>query len=72
MVRLLRLCVEYGQNEILNIKHNLPLGVTPTVDIIRSYLSDQQTERSLMMVNEIPVSRTDLGYYDKKCGVITQ
>ena len=34
MVKLLRLCVDYGEEYILAIKHSLPGGIVPTVDMI--------------------------------------
>lgn len=36
MVKLLRLCVDHGVEKILEIKRNLPPGIVPTVDIVRS------------------------------------
>lgn len=71
MVRLLRLCVDYGETTILDILNSLPGGVTPSVDLVRSYLVNSQ-ERSLQerFVDEIPVNAIDLTYYDKKCGVV--
>ncbi len=40
MVKLLRLCVDYGEEKILSIKAQLPKNVIPTVDMVRSFLHE--------------------------------
>lgn len=70
MVRLLRLCVDYGEDLILDILNSMPAGITPSVDLIRSYLVNGQYSLSCgRYANEIPVNTVDLAYYDMKCGV---
>lgn len=70
MVRLLRLCIDYGEDIILDILNSMPHGVTPTVDLVRSYLVNGQHHLPEdRFSDEIPVNRIDLTYYDRKCGV---
>lgn len=69
MVRLLRLCVAYGEERILSIKDQLPSGVIPTVDMIRSQLHETTDSNIIYLQNDIPVTQTDLTKYDEKCGV---
>lgn len=69
MVRLLRLCVAYGEERILSIKDQLPSGVIPTVDMIRSQLHETMDSNIIYLQNDIPVTQTDLTKYDEKCGV---
>lgn len=40
MVRLFRLCVDYGEDRVIFSKNRIPDGITPTVDIIRNYLEE--------------------------------
>lgn len=69
MVKLLRLCVDYGEEHILSIKNQLPETVIPTVDLIRSQLHETAESNIIYLQNEICVTRTDLTKYDEKCGV---
>ncbi len=71
MVKLLRLCVGYGEDQILKIKSQVPTHIVPTVDMIRSYLNEP-VEPSIVYLspNEIPVGPVDLELYDKKNGVM--
>lgn len=69
MVKLLRLCVDYGEERILAIKASLPSGVVPTVDMIRSHLHEVPESNVIYMKQEIPVQLPDLKIYDQKCGV---
>lgn len=48
MVRLLRMCVDYGENRVLLAKSCIPAGITPTVDIIRSYLEEPEKLQQLV------------------------
>lgn len=70
MVKLLRLCVDYGEERLLSIKYSLPAGVVPTVDIIRSHLDLPQESNVIILNDEIHVQDTDLKIFDEKCGVI--
>lgn len=72
MVKLLRLCVDHGEEKILKIKAALPKGVIPTVDVIRSQLHMDTESNIIYMSNEIEVAHTDLKAYDKKCGVANE
>lgn len=72
MVKLLRLCVDYGEERILSIKGLLPQNLIPTVDMIRSQLHETPESNVLYFKYEIPVTATDLSKYDEKCGVATQ
>jgi len=69
MVKLLRLCVDYGEKRILSIKQQLPVNIIPSVDIIRSQLHETPDSNIIYMSNEIAVTQTDLSMYDEKCGV---
>lgn len=69
MVKLLRLCVDYGEERILSIKQQLPQNLVPTVDMIRSQLHETPESNVLYLKNEITVTSTDLRKYDEKCGV---
>ena len=70
MVRLLRLCVDYGQDRILSIKSTFPAGVTPTVNMIRSQLHEDPKPETLSIQSDINVISTDLSKFDTKCGVV--
>ena len=69
MVKLLRLCVDYGEDTILAIKHKIPSQITPTVDMIRSYLHEPIETQVIYLSRDIPILQTDLSNYDRKCGV---
>lgn len=71
MVKLLRLCVDYGEETILDIKRKIPTNIVPTVDMVRSYLN-VPTEEDVIYINpnEITVEPVDLGLYDKQFGVV--
>ena len=70
MVKLLRLCVDHGVDTILDIKHKLPSGVIPTVDIIRSQLREEPESNIIYFNRDINVITTDLTKYDERCGVM--
>ena len=72
MVKLLRLCVDYGEERILSIKEQLPQSLIPTVDMIRSQLHETPEANLLYFKHEIPITSTDLAKYDEKCGVAVQ
>ena len=69
MVKLLRLCVDYGEEKIIAIKNLIPTHIVPTVDMIRSYLHEPVEVPVVYLSNEITVLQADLTMYDKKCGV---
>ena len=69
MVKLLRLCVDYGEEKILEVKYGLPVGVVPTVDMIRSQLNIQPESNVIMISGDIDVNVPDLSKFDEKCGV---
>lgn len=70
MVKLLRLCLDYGEDKILSIKHSIPPHIIPTVDIVRSYLNEP-TETSVIYINkDIEILETNLAKYDRKFGVV--
>lgn len=70
MVKLLRLCVDYGEERILSIRDQLPRNVIPTVDMIRSFLHEAPESNVMYIKNDIPVTAIDLRKYDEKCGVV--
>lgn len=71
MVKLLRLCVDYGEDKILKIKSQIPTHIVPTVDMIRSYLNEP-IEPTVIYIspNEIPIEPVDLKLYDQQFGVV--
>ncbi len=70
MVKLLRLCVDHGVDKILDIKHRLPPGIVPTVDIIRCQLREEPESNIIHFKRDVNVISTDLSTYDEKCGVM--
>lgn len=73
MVKLLRLCVDYGEERILSIKNLIPCHVVPTVDMVRAHLN-KPIESTVIYIspNEVPVEAVDLTEYDKKYGMVVQ
>ncbi len=69
VVKLLRLCVDYGEERILSIKDQLPQNIIPSVDMIRSQLHEATESNVVYFKNEVPITTTDLSKYDEKCGV---
>jgi len=72
MVKLLRLCVDYGEEKILAIKHSIPSRIVPTVDMVRSYLHEPAPSPVVYLNHEIAVNTTDLTMYDERYGVANQ
>ena len=69
MVRLLRMCVDYGEDRVIFAKNRIPGGITPTVDLIRSYLEEPAQNPIIPFRKEVSINQTNLAYYDEKCGV---
>jgi transposase len=70
MVKLLRLCVDYGEDRILSIKKLIPSHIVPTVDMIRTHLNEPTKSPVIYLTNnEVPVEAVDLTAYDKKYGM---
>ena len=69
MVRLLRMCVDYGEDRVIFATNRIPSGITPTVDLIRSYLEEPEKDTVIRFRNDICINQTNLAYYDEKCGV---
>ena len=72
MVKLLRLCVDHGQDKVLRVKRLVPGGIVPTVDLIRSYLIPAETPPVLHLQSELEVSPVDLAVYDRKYGMAVE
>ena len=72
MVKLLRLCVDHGEDRILAIRHTMPNHVIPTVDMVRSYLHEPVESPVVYLKHEIGVSTIDLTKYDERYGVANQ
>jgi len=72
MVKLLRLCVDYGEEKILSIKHMIPGHIIPTVDMVRTYLHEPVDDPVVYLNNEIAIVQSDLTKYDRKYGVAGQ
>ena len=70
MVKLLRLCIDYGEDRILDIKRSLPPDVIPTVENIRSLLHIQtKQQEEVHFPCDVKVIVTDIRTFDEKCGV---
>ena len=69
MVRLLRMCVDYGEDRVIFAKNRIPGSITPTVDLIRSYLEEPEKNTVVRFQNDVYINQTNLAYYDEKCGV---
>lgn len=67
MVRLLRICVNCGQDEVFAAVIKSPFAVTPTVDLVCSYLGSVGIPTCYSFYQRDFVA--DLSYYDRKCGV---
>lgn len=72
MVKLLRLCVDYGEERILAIKRLIPSQIVPTVDMVRTYLNEPVNSTVIYLKNEVGITKTDLKKYDEKYGVANQ
>lgn len=72
MVKLLRLCVDYGQDKILSIKKLIPNNIVPTVDMVRSYLNQPVESTVIYLKNEVEVAAVDLTSYDRKYGMVAE
>ena len=72
MVKLLRLCIDYGEEKILAIKNSFPSHIVPTVDVVRAHLSLPIDNSVIYISNEIEVATLDLSKYDRKYGVANQ
>jgi transposase len=71
MVKLLRLCVDYGEEKILGIKRKIPSQIIPTVDMVRTYLDEPFKPSIIYLNNEIDVTTVNLTKYDEKYGVLS-
>ena len=69
-VKLLRLCLDYSIDKILNIKKQIPYNVQPTIDLVRSYLDGPVTTNVIPISNEVRVDTVDLSSYDEKFGMV--
>ena len=73
MVKLLRLCVDYGEERILSIKNRIPSHIVPTVDMVRTHLNVPTESPVIYLSNyEVGVDPVDLTAYDKKYGMAVQ
>jgi len=72
MVKLLRLCVDYGEERILSIKKSIPSHIVPTVDMVRAHLNEPVEAPVIYLNKEVSVDAVDLSQYDKKYGMVVQ
>lgn len=70
MVKLLRLCVDYGEECILGIKHKIPGNIVPTVDMVRTYLNKPVETSVIYLKQDVAVEPVDLTRYDEKYGMV--
>ncbi len=68
-VKLLRLCLDYGTERIIDIKNQIPHTVSPTIDLVRSYLDNPVSNGVISIPKDIPVDNVDLSSYDAKFGM---
>lgn len=65
MVKLLRLCIDYGQERVLRASKEIPFNATVTVALLIAYLITQHDEiKPLSLPSEIKVRSTSLSKYD--------
>lgn len=70
MVKLLRLCVDYGEDKILAIKRLIPGQIVPTVDMVRAHLNEPVDSSVIYLsTDEVPIEPVDLTEYDRKYGM---
>ena len=68
MVCLLRMCVDYGEGRVIFAVNSIPVGITPTADIIRSYLEQPEKDAAIRFRNDVYITQTNLAYYDENAG----
>lgn len=69
-VKLLRLCLDYSIDKILNIKKQIPHNLQPTIDLVRSYIDGSVATNIIPIFNEVRVDTVDLSSYDEKFGMV--
>lgn len=69
MVKLLRLCSNYGEDDVLAARKSFPECVVPNVDMIRSCLETARSSNVIHINDEISITQSNLAYYDEQCGV---
>lgn len=72
MVKLLRLCLDHGEDKILKIRESYPSHIYPSVDMIRSQLHPSSKNEIIYIKNEINITPVNLTRYDEKYGVMNQ
>ena len=60
MVRLLRMCVDYGEDRVIFAKNQIPGSITPTVDLIRSYLEEPEKNTVIRFQNDVNTNQINL------------
>ena len=68
-VKLLRLCLDYSVDKIVEIKNQIPPTVQPTIDLVRSYLNGPVYINVISLPYEVAVDAVDLSSYDEKFGM---
>lgn len=68
-VKLLRLCLDYGVDKIVEIKNQIPPTVQPTIDLVRSYLNGPVYTNVISLPYDVAVDTVDLSSYDEKFGM---
>lgn len=64
MVKLLRLCIDYGQERVLKTSKEIPTNGTMTVALLIAYLTPHEKIKPLSIPGEIRVRNTSLSKYD--------
>jgi hypothetical protein len=63
-VKLLRLCIDYGQDSVLKASREVIFTESMSVALLTAYLRPCDNIRPLSIPNEIKVRKTSLSKYD--------
>lgn len=58
--------LDYGTDRIIGIKNQIPATVSPTIDLVRSYLDGPVSNGVISVATDISVDNVDLSAYDAK------
>jgi transposase len=65
MVKLLRLCVDYGENKVIAAANHLKMQEKLSLEQMRAFLTPVNQVSPIHFPNEIKVKNTELSQYDK-------
>lgn len=64
MIKLLRLCIDYGQERVLKVSKEIPVNGTVSVALLTAYITPHEKIKPLSIPGEIKVRSTSLSKYD--------